>query len=87
MRSAIEDAKAEAKGLRARIAEARRSAISLVQQDDDGEYVPTRGAALTSREHRLVAIEQRLVQLEDHLAYLRKFGRRLDRVIDRTTGS
>jgi hypothetical protein len=37
MRSAIADAEAEATGLRARIAEARRSGIFLVQGDNDGE--------------------------------------------------
>jgi hypothetical protein len=84
-RSAIADAEAEATGLRARLAEARRSAISLVPQDGDGEFAATRRVALTNRDWHLLTIEQRLMQLEDHLAHLRQFARRFDRLIDRLT--
>jgi hypothetical protein len=85
MRSAIAGAEAEATGLRARIAEARRSGIFLVQGDNDGQFAPKSRAALASRDHHLRTIERRLAQLEDHLAYLRKFARRLDRLVDRIT--
>jgi hypothetical protein len=84
-RSAIADAEAEASGLRARLAEARRAAISLVPQVD-AEFAATRRAALTNRDRHLLTIEQRLVQLEDHLTHLRTFARRFDRLIDRLTG-
>jgi hypothetical protein len=43
VRSAIADAEAEAKGLRVRIAEARRSAIFLVEHVGYGECAPTVG--------------------------------------------
>jgi hypothetical protein len=75
-RSAIADAEAEATGLRARIAEARRSGIFLVQGDKDGEFAPKSRAALANRDHHLRTID---------LAYLRRFGRRLDRLVDRIT--
>jgi 3-methyladenine DNA glycosylase/8-oxoguanine DNA glycosylase len=81
-RSAVADAEAEAKGLRARIVEARRSALFLVEHIDDGEYAPTSRAALKRREQHLFTIEQRLAQLEDHLTALRKLERRLNRFID-----
>jgi hypothetical protein len=81
-RSAIADAEAEAKGIRARIAEARRSSMFLVQQADVGECASTSRVALKTREQHLLAIEQRLGQLEDHLTVLRKLERRLDRHID-----
>jgi len=86
-RSAIADAETEATGLRARLAEARRSAISLVPQVDDGEFAATRRVALTNRDRHLLTIEQRLMQLEDHLAHLRQLARRFDRLIDRLTVS
>jgi hypothetical protein len=76
-RSAIEDAETEAKGLRARVAEARRSAMFLVGHDSG----PAR-AALKTRDHQLLTIEQRLAQLKDHLTALRKLERRLNRLID-----
>jgi hypothetical protein len=69
VRSAVADAEAEAKGLRARIAEARRSAIFLVEHVDYGDYAPTSRAALKTREEHLLAIERRLAQLEDDLGY------------------
>jgi hypothetical protein len=86
VRSAIKDAEAEATGLRARIAEARRSGIFLVQKLDDSASAPAYPRAeLTHRDQQLLAIEQRLVQLEDQLAHLWKFARRFDRLIDRLT--
>jgi hypothetical protein len=79
-RSAIADAEAEATGLRARIAEARRSAIFLVQQVDADESVPR--PEFSNSAKQLLAIEQRLAQLEDHLTALGKLERRLHRLID-----
>jgi hypothetical protein len=76
------DAEAEAEGLRARIADARRSAIFLVRQVYVGECASTSRAALAGREWHLDAIERRLAQLEDHLMALRKLERRLNRLID-----
>jgi hypothetical protein len=73
-RSAIADAEAEAEamGLRARIAEARRSAIFLVQQVDAGESIPR--PEFSNSAKQLLAIEQRLAQLEDHLTALRNWS-------------
>jgi hypothetical protein len=76
-RSAIADAEAEAKGLRARIAEARRSEIFVVERVDCGECAPTK-----TREEHLLAIERRLAQLEDHLTALRKLEGRVNRIMD-----
>jgi hypothetical protein len=81
-RSAIADAETEAEGLRARIAEGRRSAIFVVQPNDHGEYGSTNRAALETREGHLLAIERRLAQLEDHLTALRKLERRVNRIMD-----
>jgi hypothetical protein len=72
VRSAIADAEAETKGLRARIAKARRSAIFLVAQSDDGKADPSHHADLTRLEPVLRAAEDRLAQLKEHLAHLRK---------------
>jgi hypothetical protein len=80
--SAIADAEAEAKGLRARIAEARRSAIFLVEQADDGECAATSRAALKTREEQLLAIERRLTQMEGDLAALRRLEKRINRIMD-----
>jgi hypothetical protein len=77
VRSAIGNAETEAKGLRARIVEARRSAMFLVGHDG----APA-DAALKTRDNQLRTIEQRLAQLEDHLTALRKLERRLNRLID-----
>ena len=77
VRSAIGDAETEAKGLRARIAEARRSAMFLVGHDGGPARV-----ALQTREQHLRTIEQRLAQLEDHLTALRRLERRLNRRVD-----
>ena len=61
-------AQTEAKGLRARIAEARRSAMFLVGHDGPAS------TALKTRDQQLRTIEQRLAQLEDHLTALRKWS-------------
>jgi predicted RNase H-like nuclease (RuvC/YqgF family) len=68
VRSAVADAQAESKGLRARIASARSSVTFLIAKVDDGE---AGGAELTSLEQELMAAERRLAQLNDHLAVLR----------------
>jgi hypothetical protein len=68
VRSAVAGAEAESKGLRVRIAKARRSGIFLVDQVDGGDLDPNERASFTSD---LLTAEQRLVQLNDHLAFLR----------------
>jgi hypothetical protein len=68
VRSAVADAQAESKGLRARIASARSSVTFLIAKVDDGE---SGGARLTGLEQELMAAEPRLAQLSDHLAVLR----------------
>jgi hypothetical protein len=70
-RSALAEAEAEATGLRDCIAKARRSAIFLVQQRDNGEPDPSNRTKLTSLEQQLLASEQRLLRLKDHLLFLR----------------
>src|SRR3984957_11331699 len=77
VRSAIGNAETEAKGLRARIVEARRSAMFLVGHDGGPARV-----ALQTREQHLRTIEQRLAQVEDHLPAPPRLGRRLNRLID-----
>jgi hypothetical protein len=72
VRSAIGAAETEGKGLRARIAEAGRSAMFLVGHDGG----PAR-AGLQTREQHPRTIGQRLAQLEDHLTALRRSERRL----------
>jgi hypothetical protein len=81
VRSAIEDAEAEATGLRARVAEARRLGMFLVQRVDDDESVPTPRAEFMNSAKQLLAIEHRLAQLEDDLTALRKLERRVERLI------
>jgi hypothetical protein len=76
-RCAIADTETEAEGLRARVAEARRSGIFLVGHDSGRART-----ALKTRERHLHTIEQRLAQLDDHLRVLRKLERRLHRLID-----
>jgi hypothetical protein len=71
VRAAVADAEAEATGLRARMAKARRSAISLVEQADSGEPGRSHRAELTNLERHLLAGEQRLAQLKDHIEFLR----------------
>jgi hypothetical protein len=82
VRSAIADAETEAQELRARIAEARRSAIFVVPHDDDRKYARSSRAASEAREQHLCYIEQRLAPLEDHLTALRRLERRLEGLID-----
>ena len=82
VRSAVLEAEAESKGLRARVARTRRSVMSLLAQVEDREPDPACRAELTNLERTLLAGEQSLAQLEDHLTVLRKLERRLDRLID-----
>jgi hypothetical protein len=70
VRSAVADAEAESKGLRARIAKARRSGIFLLEEASEPD--PTRRAGLTSLEEEVHSAEGRLTQLRDHLAVLRR---------------
>jgi hypothetical protein len=67
-RSAVADAEAESKGLRVRIAKARRSAILLLGQVDSGDADPNERTRFTSD---LLTAEQRMVQLNDHIAFFR----------------
>jgi hypothetical protein len=71
IRSAIADAKAEATGLRARIAKTQTSAVFLVEQIDGGELDSSHRAKLTPLEKDLFTAEERLAQLKVHLEYLR----------------
>jgi hypothetical protein len=87
VRSAVADAEAEVKGLRARLSEVRTSAIFLVEQSDDGELDPTCRAELTSFEKHLLASERRLAQLMDHLAFLRSIELTVSRLPNSTVRS
>ena len=80
--SAVFEAEAEFKGLRARVARTRRSVMSPLAQVEDREPDRACRAELTNLERTLLAGEQSLAQLEDHLTALRKLERRLDRLID-----
>jgi hypothetical protein len=68
VRLASADAEAETKGLRVRIAKARRSSIFLVDQSDGDDPGPNARTKFTSG---LLSAERRLAQLSDHLAFLR----------------
>jgi hypothetical protein len=81
VRLVVLEAEAESKGLRARVACARRSGISLRAQVEDRNPDPACEAELTNLERTLFAGEQSLTQLENHLTVLRKFEGRLDRLI------
>jgi hypothetical protein len=71
VRLAAVDAEAEARGLRARIAKARKAAIFLT--DIDGSRPNrTRRTKLKELEQLLLAAEARLAQLRDHLAHLQR---------------
>ena len=80
--SAVLEAEAELKGLRARVAKTRRAVMSLLAQVEDREPDPACRAELTNLERTLRAGEQSLAQLEDHLMVLRKLERRLGRLVD-----
>jgi hypothetical protein len=82
VRSTVLEAEIESKGLQYRVAGTRRSVRSLVAQVGNREPDPACRAELTNLERTLLAGEQSLAQLEDHLTALRKFERRLDRLID-----
>jgi hypothetical protein len=81
-RSAVLEAEAELKGLRARVARTRRAVMSLLAQVEDREPDPLCRAELAHLKRTLLAGERSLAQLEDHLTVLRKLERRLDRLID-----
>jgi hypothetical protein len=72
VRSAIEDAEAEVKGLQVRIARARTSVTFLLAQIDGGEPPPDCRARLTPLEQRFLAGERRLAQMREHVAHLRE---------------
>ena len=80
--SAVLEAEAEFKGLRARVARTRRSVMSLLAQVKERAPDPACRAEFANLERTLLAGEQSLAQLEDHLTVLRKLERRLDRLID-----
>jgi chromosome segregation ATPase len=82
VRSAILEAEAELKGLRARVAKTRRAVMSLLAQVEDREPDPACRVELTNLDRTLRAGEQSLAQLEDHHTVLRNLERRLDRLID-----
>jgi uncharacterized protein YggE len=71
VRAAVADARAEAAGLRDRIAQERRSLISLVEESDSGKPAPSHRSDVISLEQQILAAEQRLQELKDHLAFLR----------------
>jgi formiminotetrahydrofolate cyclodeaminase len=70
--SAVADAEAEAKRIRAGIAKTRTSVTMLLAQIEDGDPNPTCRAELTNLEQRLGVGERRLAQLKDHLAILQR---------------
>jgi hypothetical protein len=74
VRSAITDAEAESRGLRARMVKARQSSIFLLGQIQGDESGPTHRAELASLEQNLRATEQRLAELQEHLAFLRSIA-------------
>jgi hypothetical protein len=71
VRSAVAEAEAEAAGLQARMAKARKSAISLVEHVESGEPDRSHHAELANLEARFLVGEQRLAQLKDHVDFLR----------------
>jgi hypothetical protein len=71
VRAAVAEARAEAAGLRDRIAQERRSLISLVEESDSSKPDPGHRSDVISLEQQILAAEQRLQELRDHLAFLR----------------
>jgi hypothetical protein len=69
--STVADARAEASGLRDRIAQAQRSLIFPVERVPRSEGDESRRADVARLEKQLLAAELRLVELRDHLAFLR----------------
>jgi hypothetical protein len=69
--SAVSDARAEAVGLRDRIAHERRSLISLVEESDSGKQDPGDRSDVVGLEQQILTAEQRLRELKDHLTFLR----------------
>jgi hypothetical protein len=64
MHSAVLEAEAELKGLRARVAKTRRAVMSLLAQVEDREPDPACRAELTNLERTLRAGEQSLDRLQ-----------------------
>jgi hypothetical protein len=85
--SAVLEAEAELRGLRARVAKTRRGVMSLLAQVEDREPDPACRVELTTFQRALRAGEQSLAQLEDHHTVLRNLERRLDRLIDQPRAS
>ena len=69
--SAISHAQIESKGLQARVAKARGSAVFLVE-NDGGESDPASHAKLKTVERYVAVAEERVAQLKDHLEHLRR---------------
>jgi|SRR6202042_2420816 hypothetical protein len=69
--SAISHAQIESKGLHARVAKARGSAVFLVE-NDGGESDPASHAKLKTVERYVAVAEERVAQLKDHLEHLRR---------------
>jgi hypothetical protein len=69
--AAVADARAEAAGLRDRIAQERRSLISPVAESDSGKPGPSDRSDVIILEQQILAAEQRLQELKDHLMFLR----------------
>jgi formiminotetrahydrofolate cyclodeaminase len=70
--SAVADAEAEARRLRAAISKTTTSVTTLLAQIEDGDPKPTCRAELTNLEQRLRVGQRRLAQLNDHLAVLQR---------------
>ena len=69
--SAISHAQIESKGLQARVAKARGSAVFLVE-NDGGESDPASHAKLKTVERYVAVAGERVAQLKDHLEHLRR---------------
>ena len=72
-RTALAEAEAEANGLGARIAKARRALIFLKEHREAENSQPTSDVELASIERSLLTAEGRVEQLRDHIAVLSKF--------------
>jgi hypothetical protein len=72
-RTALAEAEAEANGLGARIAKARRALIFLKEHREAENSQPTNDVELASIERSLLTAEGRLEQLRGHIAVLSKF--------------
>ena len=72
-RTALAEAEAEANGLGARIAKARRALIFLKEHREAENSQPTSDVELASIERSLLTAEGRVEQLRDHIVVLSKF--------------